>query len=98
VTQRELVDEVSQILYRADPVGINFETNTDEYDSEAETIVIALTNADGPADVKAIAHETFVQWFDAQTAGPIERYASVGSEVWSLWQRHQGQAGQGSQW
>lgn len=93
VTQRDLVDEVSRLLFRADPVGINFETNTDEYDAEAETIVIALPNVHGPDDVKALAHGSFVQWFDARTAGPVERYAEVASQIWSLWQRHQGQAG-----
>ena len=56
VTQRDLVDEVSRLLFRADPVGINFETNTDEYDAEAETIVIALPNVHGPDDVKALEH------------------------------------------
>jgi hypothetical protein len=35
---RGLVDAVSQVLFRADPVGINFETNTDEYVAEAETM------------------------------------------------------------
>lgn len=93
VTQRDLVDEVSQVLFQADPVGINFETNTDEYDAEAETIVIALPNAHGPDDVKALAHESFVQWFDEQTAGPVGRYTEVASEIWSLWQRYRGQAG-----
>ncbi|MEQ7010407.1 hypothetical protein ABN028_29940 [Actinopolymorpha sp. B17G11] len=93
VTQRDLVDSVSQILFRADPVGINFETNTDEYDAEAETIVIGLPNTHGPEDVNALTHETFVQWFDAQTAGPIERYAAVSSEIWNLWRRHHGQHG-----
>ncbi|MEQ7010134.1 hypothetical protein ABN028_28540 [Actinopolymorpha sp. B17G11] len=58
VTQRDLVDSVSQILFRADPVGINFETNTDEYDAEAETIVIGLPNTHGPEDVNALTHET----------------------------------------
>ena len=91
VTQRDFVNEVSQVLFRADPIGINFESNTDEYDAEAETIVIAIPNARGPDDVKALAHESFVQWFDAEMAGPIERYAEVASEIWSLWQRHQGQ-------
>jgi hypothetical protein len=42
--------------------------------------------------VQALAHETFVQWFDAQTAGPAERYARLGSDIWNLWQRHQGQS------
>jgi hypothetical protein len=83
-----LVDAVSQILFRADPAGINFETNTDEYDAEAEAIVIGLPNAHSPEDVKALTHGTFVQWFDAQTAGHIDRYAAVASEIWNLWRSH----------
>lgn len=51
VTQRDLVEVVSALLSRADPVGINFETNKDEYDAEAETIVIALPKATGEGDV-----------------------------------------------
>src|SRR5215471_1145914 len=86
-TQRELVDAVSQILFRADPIGINFETNTDEYDAEAETIVIVLPNAHRPKDVTALTHETFVQWFDAEDAGSIDHYNAVASEIWNLWKR-----------
>lgn len=91
-TQRDLVDAVSQILFRADPAGINFETNTDEYDAEAETIVIGLPNAHSPEDVKALMRETFWQWFGGQ-AGPIDQYAAEASEIWDLWRRHQGQLG-----
>ncbi|WP_405065329.1 hypothetical protein OG558_25725 [Kribbella sp. NBC_01510] len=90
VTQHDLVDAVSQILFRADPVEINFETNTDEYDAEAETIVIGLPSTRGPDDVKALTHEAFVHWFDAQTAGPIDCYAAVALEIWDLWRRHHG--------
>jgi hypothetical protein len=92
-TQRDLVDAVSQILFRADPAGINFETNTDEYEAEAETIVIGLPNAHRPEDVQALTHETFVQWFDAGIAGPIDRYAEMASEIWDLWRRDRGQLG-----
>jgi hypothetical protein len=83
-------DPLSAALFEADPVGINFETNTDEYDAEAETIVIALRSAAGPEDMKALTHEAFVQWFGAATAGPIERYDPVAKEIWRLWRRHQG--------
>jgi hypothetical protein len=96
-TQRDLVDVVSEMLFRADPIGIKFETNTDEYDAEAETIVIGLHLASGPKDVNTLAHETFVQWFDAETAGPPERYASAATEIWNLWQRRQGQLALGDQ-
>jgi len=89
-TRRDLVLEVSRILFDADPIGINFESNTDEYDSEAETIVIGLPETSSPADVQTLAHETFVQWFDAKSAGPPDRYRGVAAEIWNLWQRHQG--------
>lgn len=92
-TQRELVDAISAALFEADPVGIALGTNTDEYDAEAETIVIALPNAAGPRDVAAITHETFGQWFGVATAGPLERYAHVAQEVWRLWRHHQGPSG-----
>ncbi|QWC86611.1 hypothetical protein KLP28_08055 [Nocardioidaceae bacterium] len=92
VTRRDLVAEVSRILFEADPIGINFESNTDEYVAEAETIVIALPHARNADDVRALTYETFVQWFDPETAGPIERYRAVSAEIWHAWQRDQGQA------
>ena len=91
-TRRDLVDAISAVLFKADPVGVNFDTNTDEYDAEAETIVIALARAAGLDDVRSLTHEAFVQWFDAETAGPIERYTAVANEIWSLWRRHEGQS------
>lgn len=91
-TQRDLVTEVSRILFEADPIGINFESNTDEYDAEAETIVIALSRARTADDVRALTYETFVQWFDSDTAGPIERYRAVSAQIWQAWQRGHGQA------
>ena len=92
-TQRDLVDAISAALFEADPVGLNFRTNTDEYDAEAETIVIALPRAAGPDDVKALTQETFVQWFGADTAGPEERYVDVAQAIWSLWRSRQGLSG-----
>lgn len=92
-TQRELVDAISATLFEADPVGIAFETNTDEYDAEAETIVIALPNAAGPRDVAALTHAAFVQWFGAATAGPLERYDHIAHEIWRLWRQLQRPSG-----
>lgn len=86
-TQRELVAEVSRILFEADPIAINFDSNTDEYDSEAETIVIGLPHTRNSNDVQALAHKTFAQWFDPQTAGPVHRYTAVAAEIWEAWGR-----------
>jgi hypothetical protein len=41
-TYKRLFTEVSAILFRHDPIGINFEGNTDEYDPEAGTILPRL--------------------------------------------------------
>ena len=65
----ELVAEVTQILFDADPIGINFETNTDEYTSEAETIVINLPRAPGVVEVQALVYDTFRAWFGPTSAG-----------------------------
>ncbi len=89
-TKRDLVVAISAALFKADPVGINFETNADEYHAEAEIIVIALPKTSGPEDVRALTHEVFVHWFDPELAGPIERYEAVAEEIWSLWRHHQG--------
>ena len=35
----QTVAEISRLLFISDPMGINFEENSDEYDVEAETIV-----------------------------------------------------------
>lgn len=83
--QREFVLQVSRILFEADVVGLNFETNTDEYDSEAKTIVIGLPHATNAADVEVLAHETFVEWFDADTAGPRALYSDVAAAIWDAW-------------
>lgn len=92
LAKRDLVAETSQILFEADPIGINLESNTDEYNAEAEAIVIALPHARSADDVRTLTYETFVQWFDPETAGPIERYRAASAEIWHAWQRDQGQA------
>jgi hypothetical protein len=83
IGREALVAEVSAILFEADPMGINYDQNTDEYDSEAETIVLRLNQALGPEDVQRIAHEEFVRWFDAFHAGPPARYAKIGDAIWA---------------
>lgn len=86
---RDLVDEVAALLFRADPAGINFGSNTDEYESEAEVIVLGLEGATGADDVAELAQRVFSVWFDAHTAGPVERYEPVAAEIWDAWLRHQ---------
>jgi len=70
-------------LFRHDPIGINFEHNTDEYEPEAETIVPRLSSCHSPDEVLHVVHETFVRWF-ANTAGSPERCTQIATELWQL--------------
>lgn len=83
----ELFEAVSSLLFRHDPIGIAFDNeNTDEYDPETGTILPRLRNCESAGDVLRVVHEEFVHWFDAEIAGPEERYASIASEIWELCQ------------
>jgi hypothetical protein len=79
---------MAALLYRHDPIGINFEDNADEYEPEAETILPRLRSCHSAEDVLQVVHAEFVRWFDSATAGPQEHYKEIASEVWQLWQGH----------
>jgi len=76
-------------LFRHDPVGINFEVNTDEYNTETGTILPRLRSCGSPEDALRVVHQEFVRWFGAETAGPQEHYTQVAAEIWQLWERYQ---------
>ena len=85
----QLYEATSALLFRHDPIGINFETNTDEYEPEVRTILPRLKSCKSAEDVQEIIHEEFVRWFDTGTAGPKESYSKIAQEVWQLWQQFQ---------
>ncbi len=85
----ELFDSTEALLFRHDPIGINFEDNTDEYEAEVRTILPRLNTCHSVPDVQKVVHEEFVRWFDDQIAGPPERYAQIAFELWEMWMAHQ---------
>jgi hypothetical protein len=85
----ELFTAVEALLFRVDPIGINFEDNTDEYAAETGTILPRLKKCKAPEDVMVAVHEEFVRWFGVETAGPTSKYWSIAFEIWELWQRHE---------
>ena len=85
----KLFDEVAAALFQADPVGINFGSNADEYDPEAGTIIPRLRECQSAGDVRRVTHEEFVRWVGAETTGPELRYEKVAHQIWRLWQAHQ---------
>ena len=92
-TYGPLFDEVAEILFRHDPIGINFETNTDEYEPEVETILPRLEGANSASELRRIVHEEFVRWFSADGVcdyliGPEEKYEAIAREIWAAYLRH----------
>jgi hypothetical protein len=82
VGRDELVASLEALLFRHDPIGLDFGDNIDEYRAEAETICLRWVEAASEADLQRIMHEEFVVWFGADTAGPADRYAAAAEEAW----------------
>jgi hypothetical protein len=78
---------VSDAMLLRDPIGINFGTNTDEYDPEAGTVIPRLKDCSSSEDVTTVLHQEFVSWFGAETAGERIRYAELAKDIWALWKR-----------
>lgn len=79
---------LSKLLFDADPIGINYVSNTDEYDSESGTIIPRLIHANSEGDVRHIIHEEFCKWFGVEEVGPIDAYSAIATTVWAEWQRY----------
>lgn len=83
---RELYEELVQVLYRHDPIGLaSSGAPHDEYEPEVGTIISRLRSAANAEDVTRIVYEEFSHWFGAEsTTGPYKAYAPIGEEIWLL--------------
>jgi len=78
------LEAISRILFQADPIGINFESNTDEYDPEAESILSRLDAEQDADEIQKIVYEEFVRWFDKHTAGEPNRYRPIAESIFAF--------------
>lgn len=80
-----LYDRVSAILFRIDPMGINFEDNTDEYDPETDTILPRLKDCNSADDVRKVAIEEFERWFDSDMlcSSNQRHFSEIAAAIWS---------------
>jgi hypothetical protein len=86
---KALYQQVTLILFEEDPIGINFKTNTDEYEPEAGTILPRLRECGTADGVRAVVHDEFVRWFGAEIAGSAEKYTSAAEKIWAAFQNQQ---------
>ena len=73
---------LSAILFAEDPIGINFDENTDEYEPEVGTILPHLDSCRSVEEVNRLLYSEFVRWFGVATAGPPTRYRRIAERVW----------------
>jgi len=83
-----LFADTSALLFRFDPIGINFEDNTDEYDPEVGTILPRLSGCHSASEVRRVVFEEFCRWFGPETAGDEMGYNAIAEELWLLWSTH----------
>ena len=76
-----LFDDVAAVFFRHDPIGINFDDNTDEYEPEARTILPRLRTCHAAEDVLIVVHEEFQRWFDPEIAGARAKYSTIANDV-----------------
>lgn len=87
---KDLFGQVSAILFRHDPIGINFETNRDEYDPEAGTILPRLHQCHSAEDVHCVIVEEICAWFGPEYIDIQDKLKPVANEVWDLWLQERG--------
>lgn len=81
---------MAAILFELDPIGINFECNTDEYEPEVGTILPRLCSCNSKAEVRQMVHDEFERWFAPMTVGPESSYDLAAELIWAAWNEHIG--------
>src|SRR5687767_5350213 len=71
-----LFQKIAEVCFRHDPMGINFEGNSDEYEPEVRTILPRLKACQNSDDARTVVHEEFQEWFGSDTAGPSSQTRS----------------------
>lgn len=84
----QLFAKVADIFFRHDPIGINFDTNTDEYHPEVGTVLAKLPHSTTKEEAQKMVHGEFQRWFTPDLAGPLERYRLLTDELWAHWLEH----------
>ena len=80
-----LRDELTELLYRHDPVGLaEIGAPEDEYWPEVEGLLPRLNQATSQEVLRQIIHSVFLQKFEAEeTCGPESAYEEIAREIWS---------------
>jgi hypothetical protein len=83
-----LLEDISEILFNADPCGISHLTNTHEYESEASTILPRLEFTRSVKDVQTVVYEEFSRWFYPVEIGSFQKFEDIAENIWAIWSKY----------
>jgi predicted transcriptional regulator len=79
-----LYRDIAALMFEIDPAGINFETNSDEYEAEVGTVLPRLKSATNDEAVRLILVEEFDRWFEPN-GYDLDKTALLARRLWPLW-------------
>jgi len=79
-----LFKKVAEILFKHDPMGIDYEVNSNEYEPEAGTIIPRLVTCSNFIEARKVIYEEFIRWF-YDDVGSESEYTEVAKEIWDTW-------------
>ncbi len=86
---RALYDEVLEILFQIDPLGVYQHDNTDKFVPEAISILARLRDARSPEDVEQIIQEELRRWYGRRRMAHLDpgRLADATIGICTAWNR-----------
>ena len=86
---RALYDEVVDILFEIDPIGVHLEHNAEKFVPEATTILARLRDARFPEDVETIVQQELRRWYGRRRLAhqDPQRLARATIAICSAWNR-----------
>jgi hypothetical protein len=76
-----LFEDLTALLLRLDPMGLNFEVNPDEYEPEVGTILPRVFEFESPSEIEPVIREEFDRWFGGGMAIEDATYRELAEEV-----------------
>jgi len=84
MSQDNLKKAISEIMFELDPIGINFEDNEDEYDSEAEQVLAIVYKVKSVDELEQKIVSLFKSMFSDDDIQENAVYAEIARRIWRL--------------
>jgi hypothetical protein len=86
---RALYDEVLEILFQIDPIGVHGQENTEKFVPEATSILARLREAQFAEDVETIVQQELRRWYGRRRVAnqDPERLTDATIAICSAWNR-----------